>query len=137
MENLIKAGQLRRYVKKADHIEESRKATDRIIVGAMIPSESRPTINYILSGQSDYQYQSKNQQKKLLRATTVKSRVNAIHTEDSYEETKPIDSPISFPHVNPNRIIMPHYDALVLTLYINSFYVHMVLVDPGSAADLL
>ena len=32
---------------------------------------------------------------------------------------------------------MPHYDALVLTLCINSFDVHMVLVDLGSAIDLL
>ena len=32
---------------------------------------------------------------------------------------------------------MPQYDALVLTLCINGFDVHMVLVDPGSAADLL
>ena len=32
---------------------------------------------------------------------------------------------------------MPHYDALVLTLCINCFDVHRVLVNPGSAADLL
>ena len=32
---------------------------------------------------------------------------------------------------------MPHYDAPVLTLCINGFDVHMVLVDPGSAIDLL
>ena len=32
---------------------------------------------------------------------------------------------------------MPHYYALVLTLCINSFDVHRVLVDPSSAADLL
>ena len=32
---------------------------------------------------------------------------------------------------------MPHYDALVLTLCINGFNVHRVLVDPGSAMDLL
>ena len=32
---------------------------------------------------------------------------------------------------------MPHYDALVLTLCINSFDVHKVLIDPGSAADLV
>ena len=32
---------------------------------------------------------------------------------------------------------MPHYKALVLTLYINGFDVHRVLVDPGSATDLL
>ena len=32
---------------------------------------------------------------------------------------------------------MPHYDALVLTLCINGFDVHRVLVCPGNAVDLL
>ena len=32
---------------------------------------------------------------------------------------------------------MHHYDAFVLTLCISGFDVHMVLVDPGSATDLL
>ena len=32
---------------------------------------------------------------------------------------------------------MPHYDALVLILYINSFDVHRVLIDLSSQADLL
>ena len=50
--------------------------------------------------------------------------------EGRHEETKPIDGPISFPPVNRNRIIVPHYDALVLTLCINGF-------DPRHAADLL
>ena len=53
------------------------------------------------------------------------------------EETKPIDSPISFPPVNPNRVIMAHYDALVLTLCISGFDLHRVLVDPSSATNLL
>ena len=75
--------------------------------------------------------------RKLLRATTVKAMVNSIHVEGRHEETKPIDGPISFPPINPNRIIVPHYDALVLTLCINSFDVHMVLVDPGNADNLL
>ena len=34
-------------------------------------------------------------------------------------------------------VIVPQYDALVLTLCINGFDVHKVLVDPGNAADLL
>ena len=42
----------------------------------------------------------------------------------------------SFP-VNPNKIIVPHYDALVLTLYISGFDVHRVLVNPSSVIDLL
>ena len=32
---------------------------------------------------------------------------------------------------------MPNFDALVLTLCINGFDVHRVLVDPGSVAYLL
>ena len=72
-----------------------------------------------------------------MRAATVKARVNAIYAEGRHEETKPIDDHISFPYVNPNRIIVPHYDALVLTLCIIDFDVHRVLVDLGSATDLL
>ena len=63
--------------------------------------------------------------------------MNTIHTEGSRAETKLIDGPISFSPVNSNREIVPHYDALLLTLYINCFDLHRVLVDPGSAADLL
>ena len=47
---------------------------DRLTAGAVVPSESRAAINYILGGPFDDQYQSKRQQKKLLRATTVKAR---------------------------------------------------------------
>ena len=72
-----------------------------------------------------------------MRAATVKAKVNAIHTEGSHKETKTMDGLISFPPANPNRIIVPHYDALVLTLYINGFDVHRVLVNPGNAVDLL
>ena len=48
-----------------------------------------------------------------------------------------VDGPISFPPINPSKVITPHHDALVLTLCINNFDVHRVLVDPSSAADLL
>ena len=50
---------------------------------------------------------------------------------------QPADDPISFPPINPSKVITPHYDALVLTLCNNNFDVYRVLVDPGSAADLL
>ena len=68
-----------------------------------------------------------------MRVATVKARVNAIR----HEETKPVDGSISFPPINPNKVIMPHYDALVLTLCINDFDVHRVLIDPSSVANLL
>ena len=57
--------------------------------------------------------------------------------EGRHEETKPIDGLKSFSFVNLNRVIVPHYDALVLTLCINDFDVHRVLVDRSSATDLL
>ena len=68
---------------------------------------------------------------------TIKAHVNAIHMRGRREETKLIDGPISFPSVNPNRVIAPHYNALVLTLSISGFYVHRVLIDHGSRIDLL
>ena len=137
MKRLINAGYLRRYVKEVDRGVEFVPTTDRITVGAAALSESRPAINYILRGPFDDQYQSKRQQKKLLRAATVKVQVNSVHTKGSREETKPIDGLISFPPVNPNRVIVPHYDALVLTLCISRFDVHRVLVDLGSAENIL
>ena len=72
-----------------------------------------------------------------MRAATVQARVNTISTPDNSRAIQPIDGPISFPPINPFRVITPHYDALVLTLCINNFDVHRVLVDPGSATDLL
>ena len=137
MERLIKVGHLKRYVREVDRGAGSRPPADKVTVNVAASLETRPTINSILGGPSDDQYQSKSQQRKLLRAATVKARVNAIHTGGRREETKPIDNPISFPLVNPNRVIMPHYGALVLTLCISGFDVHRVLVDPGSATYLL
>ena len=99
----------------------------RSIANPGVQPEPRPTINYILGGLADDQYQSKHQQKKLIRVATVKARVNAVYTKSSQRKGKPIDGPISFPLVNPNRVIVPHYDALVLTLCINGFDVHKVL----------
>ena len=137
MERLIKARHLRRYIREADRGEESAPTVDITTVNVPAPFKSRSTINYILGGSLDDLYQLKCQQKKLLRAATVKARVNIVHARGSHEEIKPINNPISFPLINPNRIIVPHHDALVLTLCINDFYVNRVLVDPCSSIYLL
>ena len=100
-------------------------------------SETQPTINYILGGPIDDQYQSKRQRRKLLRAATVRARVNTISTPGNIIAIQPVDGPISFPPIDSSRVITPHHDALVLTLCINNFDVHRVFVDPGSATDLL
>ena len=72
-----------------------------------------------------------------MRAATVQARVNTISASDKSKAIQPVDGPISFPPINPSRVITPHHDALVLTLCINNFDVHGVLVDPSSATDLL
>ena len=115
---------------------ESGQPIGRIVASPVTLSKPRLTINYILGGPTGDLYQSKHQ-KRLVKVATVKARVNVVHTKSSQGGVEPIDGPISFPPVNPNRVIVPHYDALVLTLCINGFNVHRVLVDPSSAVDLL
>ena len=72
-------------MKEDDRLEELGQVADRITIGAVILSKSKLAINYILGGPSDDQYQSKLQQKKILRAAIVKARINVIHTEGSHE----------------------------------------------------
>ena len=73
----------------------------------------------------------------MLRTASVRARGNTINAQENITTVQPIDDPISFPPINPTWVITPHYDALILIVGINSFDVHRVLVDPGSAADLL
>ena len=73
----------------------------------------------------------------MLRVALVRARVNTVSNWGDITAVLSVDDPISFPPINPTRIITPHYDALVLNVCINSFDVHRVLIDPGSAANLL
>ena len=73
----------------------------------------------------------------MLRAASVRAKVNTVRAQENITAIQPVDDPISFPPINPTRVITPHYDALVLTVGINNFNVHRVLVDLGSATDLL
>ena len=115
---------------------ESGQPKGRITTNPTTPLEPRRTINYILGISTNDQYESKRQQKKLVRAATIKAKVNVVHIESNQGEAEPIDGPISFPSINMNRVIVPHYDALVLTLYFNGFDVHRVLVDLGQCSRL-
>ena len=73
----------------------------------------------------------------MLHTTSVRARVNTVSAQENITAVQPVDGPISFLPINPTWVITPHYDELVLTVGINNFNVHRVLVDPGSAADLL
>ena len=124
VERLIKAGHLKRYVRETVRRAEVAHAVERTVTSSKLPPEPRLTINYILSGPTDDQYQSKLQKKRLLRAATVQARVNTIHVPYSSRAIQAIDDPISFPPINKSRVITPHHDALVLILCINDFDVH-------------
>ena len=137
VEKLIWAGHLRRYIREPTRGTKITPIADRAIAGVEHPSKPRPTINFIFGGPADDQYQSKQRRRKILRAASVRAWINTISTPESGATIQPIEGPISFPPINPTRVITPHYDALVLNLCINNFDVHRVLVDPGSMADLL
>ena len=134
---LIRAGHLRRYLRELTHGTTAAPTTDRAVADIEHASEPRLTINFILGGLADSQYQSKKQRRRMLRAASVRARVNTVSDRGDIATVRTVDGPISFPPINPTRVITPHYDALVLTVCINSFDVHGVLVDPGSATDLL
>ena len=59
VEKLIKVGHLKRYIREINHGVELRQAADRVTTDATVLSKSRPTINYILGGSFNDQYQSK------------------------------------------------------------------------------
>ena len=137
MEKLIRARHLRRYIQEPTHGVAVAPTADKVVVDIEHASGSRPAINFILGGLTNSYYQSKKQRKKMLRAASVRARVNTVSAQENITAVQPVDDPISFPTINPTRVITPHYEALVLTACINSFDVHRVLIDPSSATDLL
>ena len=105
------------------HGAEVALAVERIVVRVELLPEPRPTINYILGGLIDDQYQSKHQMKRLLRAATVQARVNIIHVLNSSRAIQLIDDPISFPPYEP---VKGHNSTPLCTLYL--LYVLTILM---------
>ena len=134
---LIRVGHLRRYLREPTRGATAAPTTDRAVAEIEHASEPRSTINFILGGPVDSQYQSKKQRRRMLRTASVRAQVNTISNQGNALAAQPVDDPISFSPINPTRVITLHYDALVLTICINDFDVNRVLIDPGSAADLL
>ena len=137
IEKLIRAGHRRRYLREPTRGATTAPAADRVVADIKHASGPRPTIKFILGGPTDNQFQSKKQRRIMLLTASVRVRINTVRNRGDITTILPVDGPISFPLINPTQVITPHYDALVLTVCINSFDVHRVLVYPGSAADLL
>ena len=137
VEKLIRDGHLGRYIREPTRGVAVAPTADRVVVDIEHASGPRPAINFILGGPTDSQYQSKKRRRKMLCAASVRARVNTVSAQENITAVQPVDGPISFSPINPTRVITPHYDALVLTVGINSFDVHKVLVDLGSETYLL
>ena len=137
VEKLIRAGHLKRYLREPINGVAAAPTADTTIADIEHASGPRQAIKFILGGPTDSQYQSKKQRRKMLRAASFRARVNTIRAQENITVVQPVDDLISFSPINPTRVITPHYDALILIVSINNFDVHKVLVDPGSAADLL
>ncbi|RVW57997.1 hypothetical protein CK203_113326 [Vitis vinifera] len=103
----------------------------------LAPITPRAVINHIHGGPLDEEYDSKRKRQRLLRAASVRERINSIRPGLTSGSAHPIDGTIIFPLVYPIRILQPHRDALIMFLGIGDFDVRRILVYPGSSADLL
>ena len=124
VEKMVRAGHLRRYLREPTRGATVAPTANRAIAEIEPTPEPRSTINFILGGPDDNQYQFKKQRRRMLRAASVRARVNTISNREDVPTVQLVDGPISFPPINPTRVITPHYDALVLTVCINNFDVH-------------
>ena len=103
VERLIRAGHLRWYLREPTRGATVVPTTDRAIVEIEHAPEPRPTINFILRGPADKQYQSQKQRRRMIRAASIRARVNVISNLGNVPAVLPVDGPISFPPINPTR----------------------------------
>eukprot|EP00261_Vitis_vinifera_P026406 XP_010659792.2 PREDICTED: uncharacterized protein LOC104881381 [Vitis vinifera] len=135
VERLIKAGHLKQYLRSDARVRDTSQNHNSET--PRIPAAPKAIINYIHGGPLDEEYDSKRKRQGLLRAASVRERVNSIQPGITGGGPWPIDGTIIFPLVDPTRILQPHYDALILSLGMGDFDVRRILIDLGSSADLL
>ena len=79
VEKLIRSGHLRRYIRELTRGVAVALTSDKVVVDIKHASGPRSTINFILGGLANSQYQSKKQRIKMLRAASVRARVNTVN----------------------------------------------------------
>nr|CAN67557.1 hypothetical protein VITISV_018420 [Vitis vinifera] len=135
VEKLIKAGHLKQYLRSDT---KGKVTSQHHNPGApRAPAAPKAIINYSNEGPSDEEYDSRRKRQKLLRAASIRERINSIRPGLTGEGPRPIDGTIIFPPVDPTRTLQLHRDALILSLEIGDFDVRRILVDPGSSTDLV
>ena len=86
VEKLIRVGHLRRYLQEPTHEALAAPPTDRVVIDTEHASGPRPTINFILGGPADSQYQSKKQRRRILWAASVRARVNTVSNRGKLQQ---------------------------------------------------
>ena len=117
VEKLIRAGHLRRYIQEPINEVAAAPIVDTVIVGTEHASGPWEAFNFILGGPADSQYQSKKQRRKMFLTASVRARVNTVSAQENITTVQLVDDPISFPPINPTRVItMNLYLLSVLTV---------------------
>ena len=76
-----------------------------------------------------------NSAKKAYAKSIQSEEVYSMHTPMKAARTEPVMP--SFSEEDARGVLMPHDDALVVTLTIANHAIHQILVDNGSSADIL
>ena len=122
VEKLIRASHLKRHIRETVCVAKAAPVVERIAASVELLLEPRLTINYILGGPADDQYQFKSEKKRLLRAATVRAMINTIHAPDSSRAVQSIDDPYPFPPLTHLRSLL----YTIMHLYL--LYVSMILM---------
>lgn len=126
VKKLIKVRHLKQYVEiVGGHEEITCKALERTFASHVA---HQAVINYIYVGPIDDKYHSKRERRRMLHVAIVREWVNTIQCTFTVENVRPVDGPTTFLPINPNRVILLHNNALVLTLGLDRFYVIRILI---------
>nr|CAN61613.1 hypothetical protein VITISV_030311 [Vitis vinifera] len=112
-------------VNKSQASKTVRPLRGKMWEGSRNPATTAPTtlaalrdiINYIYGAPVDEKYNSKRKRKISIQLGLPPGGM------------RPIDGVITFPPVDPNRVLQPHEDALILTLGINDFDFNRPVTD--------
>ena len=112
VEKLIRVEHLRRYLREPINRVAAAPTANTVMADTEHASGLRQAINFILGGPADSQYQSKKQRRKMLRAASVRARVNTVKAQEISTAVQPVDGPISFP---PYKPYLGYYPSLRCT----------------------
>ncbi|XP_077249135.1 uncharacterized protein LOC143888575 [Tasmannia lanceolata] len=147
IELLINRGYLRKYVKNGDDRRECKEKSQRKrsphrsqlsparhespALTSPRPKMSRPQLNGIINaitGGPAAGGTSSSARKAYAR------QINVIHTCNKEMKTK---NEISFSDADLDNLLLPHDDALAITMLVANWELKKILVDNGSSADIL